>query len=252
MIISHIFMVATLLSRSSEMTQQVSLPNDTTIYQLAQKFATTLERIKQLNPMLKTPQQLKKHETIKLPADHILLKPPHQTLTYFLHTHHISYDAFQKFNPYNLQDDVQYIAISNKGMAHLSLPHLVDLLPNPTKYTSSLQTMTTASQPIKNTYIPGQCTSYVFEQRLQRHLPISNDWGDAKYWAIHAQEAGYTVSRHPRVNAILVSQQGPYGHVAIVEACHGSTIRISEMNWQGEGIVSQRLISNDGDYQYIY
>lgn len=250
MFLSHIFMVATLLSHPSTMIQQVSLPNDTTIYQLAQQFATTSECIKQLNYMTQTPRYLKKYETLKLPADHILMKPPHQTLPNFLHNQHISYDTFHKFNPYNLHGDVQYIAISNKGMAHLSLPDLSQLLPNSTKYDTSPKTM--PAEQIENTYISGQCTSYVFEQRRQRHRPISNNWGDAKYWAIHAQEAGYTVSNRPRANAILVSQEGRYGHVAIVEACHKHTILISEMNWQGEGVISQRVISNIGDYQYIY
>ena len=259
-------LIATLMAPPTAATQHVQLTDDTTIYQLAQQFATTTRRIQQLNHLNDTHEHFKPHQTLTLPADDILMKPANETLSDFLSQRKLSLNAIQQFNPFlNLSDDQQYIAVSNKGMAHLTVPLLSQLIPtsrtlpqipSPMEISSdaSLQHTDVFSQDMSsnNGYTPGQCTAYAFEQRRLRQLPIPNDWGDAKYWAMHAQEAGYTVSHQPRVNAILVSQEGAYGHVAIVEACYRHGVRVSEMNWQGEGIVSTRFINNPTAYQYIY
>ncbi|MCS4487323.1 CHAP domain-containing protein [Staphylococcus americanisciuri] len=260
-LIANVFVSTTLMS-SSTSTQNVQLTEDTTIYQLAQQFATTTQHIQELNHIKSIPLTFKMHQILKLPADHILVKPAHQTLPDFLAHHKLSIAQIQKFNPHLIPNESQqYIAISNKGMAHLSLPLLAQLLPSPPTHKISSQHAQQEQSTYKqvlpihqynNAYTPGQCTAYAYEQRAKRHLPIPTYWGDAKYWAMHAQQSGYTVSNQPRVNAILVSQEGVHGHVAIVEACDHNSIRVSEMNWQGEGIVSTRLINNPSAYQYIY
>ncbi|PNZ84273.1 CHAP domain-containing protein [Staphylococcus microti] len=259
-------LIATLMSPPAAATQHVELSEDTTIYQLAQQFATTTRRIQQLNHLNDRHEHFKSHQTLTLPADDILMKPANESLSDFLSQQKLSLNAIQQFNPFlNLSDDQQYIAVSNKGMAHLTPPSLSQLIPMSQTFSQSPPTMEMPFEPslqhtdvssqdmsFNNGYTPGQCTAYAFEQRQLRQRPIPNNWVDAKYWAMHAQQAGYTVSHQPRVNAILVSQEGAYGHVAIVEACYRNGIRVSEMNWQGEGIVSTRFINNPTAYQYIY
>lgn len=249
--LSNVLIVATLISTPFSSTQQVQLTKNITIEQLAQKFATTTDRIRQLNHLVKTPPYFKENQTIKLPSEHILMKPKDQSLAQFLTQQKIDFTKIKKYNPFPLQNDSQYIAVSEKGMAHLELPSIFQLFP-PQSFTSQLVKPTKSQTFHNRPYKPGQCTAYIYEQRVKRHLPISRNWGHAKFWLFHAQQEGYTISKYPRVNAILVSQQGPYGHVAIVEACDQNKIHISEMNWKGEGIISHRVIPYSDDYQYIY
>ncbi|MDO5375249.1 MAG: CHAP domain-containing protein [Staphylococcus rostri] len=261
-LIAHAVMTTTLMSPLATAVQYIQLDEDTTIYQLAQQFATTTQQIQQLNHLKTMPTTLKARQTLKLPADHILVKPTHQSLPDFLAQHNLSIEMIRQFNPYlTLDVRQQYIAVSNKGMAHLAPPLLSQLLPPPPIQIAASQHLQQEQPPRKQAiskpqqstaYTPGQCTAYAYEQRVKRHLPIPTDWGDAKYWAARAQQAGYTVSNQPRVNAILVSQEGAHGHVAIVEACEPNAIRVSEMNYQGEGVVSSRVINNPSAYQYIY
>ncbi|UXR69999.1 CHAP domain-containing protein [Staphylococcus sp. IVB6246] len=253
--LSNVLIVATLISTPFSSTQQAQLTKNITIEQFAQKFATTTDRIRQLNHLVKTPLYFKENQTIKLPSEHILMKPKDQSLAQFLTQQKIDFHKIKKYNPFPFQNDSQYIAVSEKGMAHLELPSIFQLFPPqslPYLLTKRVNSQTLHNASIKNAYTPGQCTAYIYEQRVKRHLPISRNWGHAKFWLFHAQQEGYTISKYPRVNAILVSQQGTYGHVAIVEACDQNKIHISEMNWKGQGIISHRVIPYSDDYQYIY
>jgi hypothetical protein len=83
----------------------------------------------------------------------------------------------------------------------------------------------------------GYCTWYVSTRRL---IPWS---GDAWSWYGAAIAMGYKVGATPRPGAIMVSKEGPVGHVAYVESVDGSTFTISEMNFRGFGVVDQRRIS---------
>jgi surface antigen len=99
-----------------------------------------------------------------------------------------------------------------------------------------------------NLYVPGNCTWYVKERRPD----IGGQWGDAKQWLLSAQRAGYGVGRVAVKGSIGVDLGGPYGHVVYVEAVNGDgTVSLSEMNYEGLGIVSQR-IANAASFTYIY
>lgn len=72
----------------------------------------------------------------------------------------------------------------------------------------------------------GYCTWYVAQKR---YIP----WGgNAGTWLYHAKSMGYATGRTPRVGAIMVTSESWWGHVAIVEKVSGSTVTISEMNYE--------------------
>lgn len=82
----------------------------------------------------------------------------------------------------------------------------------------------------------GYCTWYV---STRRYVPWS---GNAWSWYSGAIAMGYNVGSTPRPGAIMVSKEGSLGHVAYVESVDGSSFTVSEMNFRGYGVVSQRRI----------
>jgi hypothetical protein len=83
----------------------------------------------------------------------------------------------------------------------------------------------------------GWCTWYVSSRRTVAWSGNANEW----YWAARSQ--GLAVGSTPRVGAIMVSRESAYGHVAYVESVSGNSFTISEMNFHGFGVVSQRRLS---------
>lgn len=110
---------------------------------------------------------------------------------------------------------------------------------------------------VGNKYAWGYCTWYVYERRTQMGLTTGSYWGNARTWALYARGEGYAVTRTPTVGAILVDQNGYYGHVAVVESVGpNGDITLSEMNnvaYGGFGIVNRRTITagQAAVYQYI-
>ncbi len=98
-----------------------------------------------------------------------------------------------------------------------------------------------------NSYYAGQCTWYV-----KNTLPwVGNFWGNANQWAASAAAAGRLVDSNPTVGSVAVFMPGvagasSYGHVAVVTGVNGGMVTISEMNAQGEYVVSSRTISPAG------
>lgn len=107
----------------------------------------------------------------------------------------------------------------------------------------------------RNYYSWGSCVYYAFNRRAQMNKPVSNQWGNAKYWASNARRAGYTVKRKPRYGAVMVSQAGYYGHVAVVERVNkNGSYLVSEMNFPRLGVKTYRTLSKSqaSSYQFIY
>ena len=98
-----------------------------------------------------------------------------------------------------------------------------------------------------NSYYAGQCTWYV-KNTLSW---VGNFWGNANHWAASAAAAGRLVDSNPTVGSVAVFMPGvagasSYGHVAVVTGVNGGMVTISEMNAQGEYVVSSRTISPAG------
>ncbi|GGI40879.1 CHAP domain-containing protein [Mammaliicoccus stepanovicii] len=119
---------------------------------------------------------------------------------------------------------------------------------------SQTATQTTGSSSA-NLYTAGQCTYYVFDKKMQDGDPISGSWGNANQWASNAAADGHSVDNTPKKGSILQSSAGAFGHVAYVENVNSDgSIEVSEMNYQGEGVVSNRSISASeaSSYNYIH
>jgi surface antigen len=101
----------------------------------------------------------------------------------------------------------------------------------------------------------GQCTWWVAKHRPD--LPFFPERsGDAMNWAKSAAAQGFPVGTVPLVGSVAVFQPrkygaGPFGHVAMVVAVLGRTIRISEADKNADGGHSTRTISSRG-LQFIY
>src|SRR5699024_9628163 len=104
-------------------------------------------------------------------------------------------------------------------------------------------------------YTTGQCTYYIFDKKMKDGDLISSTWGNANQWTSKAEADGHTVNITAKESSILQSSACAFGHVAYVENVNSDgSIEVSEMNYQGEGVVSSRTISASeaGSYNYIH
>ncbi len=105
-----------------------------------------------------------------------------------------------------------------------------------------------------NAYAYGNCTWYAFERRKQLGRPIGSFWGNGADWARSGAAAGFAVNKTPAPGAIM-QNGGGYGHVAIVETINSDgSITVSEMNYAGFNVVSNRTIpaGQIGKYNFIH
>lgn len=107
-----------------------------------------------------------------------------------------------------------------------------------------------------NRYAPGNCTWYAYERRAQMGRPIGSLWGNAYSWASSARMAGFEVNQTPAPGAVFQTSfgGGGYGHVGIVERVDDQNIYVSDMNYAGYNVVSQRTIPRSalGGYNFIH
>lgn len=95
-----------------------------------------------------------------------------------------------------------------------------------------------------NTYTGGYCTWYAKERRPD----LPNRLGNASAWVTSAAAQGFATGSTPQAGAI--GQQG--NHVVYVESVNGDgTVTVSEMNYKGLGIISNRTVSAS-NFRYIY
>lgn len=95
-----------------------------------------------------------------------------------------------------------------------------------------------------NGYSYGQCTYYVASRRN-----VPGGWGNAANWYNSAQASGFPVGTAPRPGAIGVEKG--INHVVYVEAVIGDMVTVSEMNYMGWNVVSQRTAPASA-FLYIY
>lgn len=109
--------------------------------------------------------------------------------------------------------------------------------------------------PNRGNYAYGNCTSYVYDRRVELGLPVGANWGNAGTWAMAARGASLRVDKSPSVGAIIQD----WGHVAIVEdILPNGDLSLSEMNafvsGGGYNQVSGRILpaANIGQYLFIH
>lgn len=103
-----------------------------------------------------------------------------------------------------------------------------------------------------NGYAYGYCTWYAFNRRAELGRPIGSNWGNAVTWAAYARSAGFRVDRTPAPGAII-QNGGGYGHVGIVERVNADgSILVSDMNFVGWNIISNRTLTAGQAASYTY
>jgi len=96
-----------------------------------------------------------------------------------------------------------------------------------------------------NSYAPGNCTYYVASR-----INVPSYLGNANSWLSGLLDSGWR-GGEARRGAIAQTYAGWAGHVAVVEEVQGDQVLISEMNYEGYGVVSQRW-TPISDWNYIY
>ncbi|MEA3322946.1 MAG: LysM peptidoglycan-binding domain-containing protein [Patescibacteria group bacterium] len=100
-----------------------------------------------------------------------------------------------------------------------------------------------------NSFPYGYCTYHVANKR-------NVTWrGNAGAWLYNAKAAGMKTGKKPKAGAIVVTtEDARYGHVGYVEKVGKDTITISEMNYNGWGVVNRRTLSQNARVirGYIY
>jgi surface antigen len=122
-------------------------------------------------------------------------------------------------------------------------------------YQPSGQTVVQSNLEIYNTqagnrYIPGQCTWYAYNRRVELGLKVGSFWGNAGSWQFNARAGGYRVDNSPTVGSII---EWP-GHVAIVEKVDAKKNRvyISEMNYLWAYNYHEAWVDNANQQVYIH
>lgn len=133
----------------------------------------------------------------------------------------------------------QVIVIPSKGekLKHRAMSAVYSESPS-----KRLKTAHTAG----NGYSYGYCTWYVKNKRPD----IPNSWGNADTWDDYAPSSGYKVGSTPKAGAIGVTKA--YMHVVYIEKVNkDGTVLVSEMNYNGWNVVSQR-VAPASEFNYIY
>jgi surface antigen len=108
-----------------------------------------------------------------------------------------------------------------------------------------------------NGYAYGYCTYYAYNRRAQLGRPIGGNWGNAVSWANYARQDGFSVNKTPAAGDVFQvgGGWGGLGHVGVVERVNDDgSIFVSEMNYAGWNVISNRTISADQvpSYNYIH
>ena len=139
-------------------------------------------------------------------------------------------------NVFNCDESVYYIRADDATC--LAKPVYV-----PISRQSPPQTIKNSSRATSGWHYPyGQCTYFVSTQRSV------GQWNNAISWTWQAKRDGWSTGTTPVVGAI--GQKG--NHVVYVTGVNSDgTFNLSEMNYQGVGVVTYRTVSRVG-WNFIY
>lgn len=105
--------------------------------------------------------------------------------------------------------------------------------------TRLVTTTTRATSSGRSTFPSGYCTYWAAQQTG------FVDWhGNANQWGRNAAALGHKVGKeYVAAGAIVQTRESSVGHVAYVKEVKGNQITISEMNFKGRGVVSERTLN---------
>ncbi len=100
-----------------------------------------------------------------------------------------------------------------------------------------------------------ECVSYtawkVYQTFGAGAMPYWGGSGNANQWPGNARAAGIPTGSVPRVHSVAIWNVGAFGHAMWVEAVNGSTIYVSQYNYDLAGHYSEMSINGSG-LTYIY
>jgi peptidoglycan hydrolase CwlO-like protein len=98
-----------------------------------------------------------------------------------------------------------------------------------------------------------ECVSYTAWKVYQTygHMPYWGGVGNANQWPADARNYGIPTGTVPKAHSVAISMGGAYGHAMWVEAVSGSTIYVSQYNYDLQGHYSEMSINGSG-LIYIY
>lgn len=97
-----------------------------------------------------------------------------------------------------------------------------------------------------------ECVGYA-GYKAYEYWGVNVGWGDAKYWASGAANAGYTVNNTPAPHTIGQTTYGTWGHVVWVENVNADgTIDYSEYNGHKTAQFSYIKDANASTFRYIH
>lgn len=104
-----------------------------------------------------------------------------------------------------------------------------------------------------NGYVPGYCTWYVANKRIQIGRPLPANLGNAGPWARSAPRAGFRVDNIPEAGAAVVTDLSNPGHVGFVEEVRADgTVYMTEMNRRRRYEVTSRTLSPEEASRFKY
>ena len=98
-----------------------------------------------------------------------------------------------------------------------------------------------------------ECVSYTAWKVYQTYgyMPYWGGAGNANQWPGDARAAGIPTGSVPKVHSVAIWNVGAFGHAMWVEAVNGSTIYVSQYNYDLQGHYSEMSINGSG-LTYIY
>jgi surface antigen len=98
-----------------------------------------------------------------------------------------------------------------------------------------------------------ECVSYTAWRVYQTfgQMPYWGGHGNANQWPASARADGIETGSIPRAHSVAISMGGAYGHAMWVEGVSGSTIYVSQYNYDLAGHYSEMAINGSG-LTYIY
>lgn len=98
-----------------------------------------------------------------------------------------------------------------------------------------------------------ECVSYTAWKVFERYgyMPYWGGHGNANQWPASARADHISTGSVPRVGSVAISMGGAYGHAMWVEAVNGSTIYVSQYNYDLAGHYSEMSLNGSG-LVYIY
>ena len=246
------------LGRYSTIVKPLSIPNSvpmshsSTTYtvgdgedlpKIAARFNLTIEEIRWSNPILAETDRVTAGVKLSIPPTHGVVVSVHKgdTADSLAGTFHVSAATIMDFNlllidPNALPEGMELVLPGGHGPA---LTIKTENYPSRVQFGASYKiSLGAPTGPYSNVRFPwGWCTWYVASRRNVTWV------GDAYQWFGNAQAQGYPVGSAPRADAIMVTWESGLGHVAYVESVNADgTFTVSEMNFRGFGVTSQRVI----------